>query len=276
MTVAQIRPEEDVQAFLDHIKPGEINFDKRKIWRHYTKGGKLLYVNISAQNGFLEGKKVRWVLVRDMTEMKEKERLLRETLERYELTMKATKDIIWDQTAADDKVLLHGAVFENFGYRISFANMKWLEDKIHPEDMTRVQTSLLKIYENADPYWSDQFRLKCTDGTYKYISVRGYIHYTDDKKAYRSIGVVQVIQKQKEYELKIETQNKLLKELAHTVSHKLRGPVASIKGILSLIEQNKNIPPDIETEFQYLTRSIRELDEVIHQMMESANKLYQL
>lgn len=275
MTVDKIRPE-DISALLAVARSGRIIFDKKKISRHFTKDGKQLYVNISAQDGFLNGKKVRWVLVRDMTEVIKNQKFLEEMMERYELTMKATKDVIWDQTADNTHVMLHGAVFENFGYPVSAAEIKWLEDKIHPEDIQRVKARIQETYRAANPYWSDQFRIRCADGAYKYISVRGFIHYTKDEKVYRTIGSVQIIQQQKEYELKIETQNQLLKELAHTVSHKLRGPLASLRGMLSLIEENENIPSDIEKEFQYVRRCSEELDTVVHQMMEKANSLYQL
>lgn len=276
MTVDQMRLKEDIPKLLEVIRSGEINFDKTKIQRHITKDGKLLYVNIAAQNGLLDGKKVRWVLIRDMTEVNEKERLLKTALERYDLMMKATKDIIWDLYLDNGQTMLHGPVFENFGYRISSVDNDWFNDKIHPDDIQRFWSHVQEINEKVDPFWSDQFRIKCADGQYKYVNARGYIMYSDDKKSYRSIGIIQVIQKQKEYELKIENQNQLLKEIAHIVSHELRGPVASMKGILSLIAESSHIPSGIDHEFQCLNRSANDLDDVIHHIMDKANKVYKV
>lgn len=274
MTVDQMRLKEDIPKLLEVIRAGEINFDKTKIQRHLTKDGKLLYVNISAQNGLLDGKKVRWVLIRDMTEVNEKERLLKAALERYDLMMKATKDIIWDLYLNTGQTTLHGSVFENFGYRISSVDIDWFNDKIHLDDLQRFWSHIQEVNEKMDSFWSDQFRIRCADGRYKYVNARGYTMYSEDKKPYRSIGIIQVIQKQKEYELKIENQNQLLKEIAHIVSHELRGPVVSMKGMLSLIAESGNIPSGINHEFQCLNRSANDLDNVIHDVMDKANKVY--
>lgn len=276
MTFDQLKLKEEIPKLLKILRSGKINFDKTIIVHHLTKDGKMLYVNVSAQNGSLDGKKVRWVLIRDMTEVNEKERLLQAALERYDLVMKATKDIIWDLYLNNGQTMLHGPVFENFGYQVSSVDNDWFNDKIHPDDLQRFWSHVQEVNEKVDPFWSDQFRIKCADGKYKYVNARGYIIYSEDKKSYRSIGVIQDIQKQKEYELKIENQNQLLKEIAHIVSHELRGPVASMKGMLSLIAENENIPSGIDHEFQCLNRSANDLDNVIHHVMDKANKVYQV
>ncbi|MGH2643095.1 MAG: PAS domain-containing protein [Chitinophagaceae bacterium] len=276
ITIDKIKPEKDRPRLLEVVRSGVDSFDKTKIQCHFTKEGKVLYVNVLVQDGLLNHKKVRWALMRDMTEVKENRRLLEEALERYDLMMKATKDIIWDLYLDTGKTMLHGAVFENFGYQLSSVDIGWFNDKIHPDDLRRFWSHVQEVNEKVDPFWSDQFRIKCADGKYKYVNARGYIIYSDDKKSYRSIGIIQVIQKQKEYELKIENQNQLLKEIAHTVSHELRGPVASMKGILSLIQQGNNYSGEIDKELGYLAHSANELDGVIHHVMDKANKVYQV
>lgn len=275
MTVDQIKHREDIPRFLEVVRSGVSSFDKTKIQRHFTKDGKLLYVNVLVQNGFLNNKKVRWALIRDMTEVKENERLLEEALERYDLTMKATKDLIWDWSSNVGLTEIHGQLNELFGYDKSSVDLNWFNSKIHPDDIERIVLGIRAANESLNPFWSDQFRFQCADGSYKYVNVRGYFLYGKDKKPCRSIGAIQVIQKQKEYEQKIERQNKLLKEIAHKVSHDLRGPVASMKGILSLMAESKNIPSGMDQEFQCIIRCTDELDDVIHDVMDKANKVYQ-
>lgn len=275
MTVDQIKHREDIPRFLEVVRSGVSSFDKTKIQRHFTKGGKLLYVNVLVQNGFLNNKKVRWALIRDLTEVKENERLLEEALERYDLTMKATKDLIWDWSSNKGLTEIHGQLNELFGYDKSSVDLNWFDSKIHPDDIERIVLGIRAANESLNPFWSDQFRFQSADGSYKYVNVRGHFLYGKDKKPCRSIGTVQVIQKQKEYEQKIERQNKLLKEIAHKVSHDLRGPVASMKGILSLMAESKNIPSTMDQEFQCVIRCTDELDDVIHDVMNKANKVYQ-
>ncbi|TAN18073.1 MAG: PAS domain S-box protein [Chitinophagaceae bacterium] len=276
MTIDQIKPKEDIPRFLEVVRSGVASFDKTKIQRHLTKDKKLIYVNVLVQDGLLNNGKVRWVLIRDMTEVKENERLLKEALERYDLTMKATKDLIWDWSSNKGLTEIRGQLNELFGYDQSSVDQNWFNSKIHPDDKERIFLGIQAANASLNSIWSDQFRFQCADGSYKYVNVRGYFLYNEDKKPCRSIGTVQVIQKQKEYEQKIERQNKLLKEIAHKVSHDLRGPVASMKGILSLMAESKNIPSGMDQEFQCLIRCADELDDVIHDVMDKANKVYQV
>lgn len=402
MTVDQIHPPEDERAFYEIIRSGKVNENPEAVWRHRTKKGDILYVNVSAQPARINGKNARWVLVRDITEVKKNEillkeaverfdltakatnniiwdyniitgkiivnesfqrilgyeeptltryrmmqkthpqdsqrvlrhlkrviaaservweeefriqaqdnsykfisikafisynthkkavritgaaenvteskkndRLLKAALERYDLTIKATSNVIWEWNADTGKAMLYGALEENFGYHSHGIDINWFNQKIHPEDYGRVWKGIREAIATRSAHWIDQYRLLCADGTYKYVYGRGYIIYKD-KRPDRSIGVIQVIQKQKEYELKIENQNRLLKEIAQTVSHELRGPVASIKGLINLIEQNKSTgrSHDNDQVLQYICISAMQLDKVIHEIMEKANQVY--
>lgn len=68
-------------------------------------------------------------------------------------------------------------------------------------------------------------------------------------------------------ELRVQRQNKKLKEIAFIQSHTLRRPVANIMGLWNLINQEfKNNPegsPDLSELLKYLGRSVNEMDDVI-------------
>jgi two-component system cell cycle sensor histidine kinase/response regulator CckA len=75
MTLGDIRPAEDLEALLGAVDiPGG-----RKLWRHRTKDGVLLDVEISASDLTLEGRALRLVVASDVTEREQAQKLLRTT-----------------------------------------------------------------------------------------------------------------------------------------------------------------------------------------------------
>ena len=75
MTIADIRPREDLGRLLENIEttrsgpPGAA--DHAGLWRHHTKDGALLWVDITSHVTEFEGRAAEVVLVRDVTEAHE-------------------------------------------------------------------------------------------------------------------------------------------------------------------------------------------------------------
>ncbi len=70
MKVTDIRSEEEREKFLQEIEVIQNNTELRAvgIWRHLTKDQKVLYVDVVVQTYWYEGKQVRWVMCKDVTE----------------------------------------------------------------------------------------------------------------------------------------------------------------------------------------------------------------
>ncbi len=83
MTVAQLRPPEDVPRFLDYLRHTEQAVHLAGVWRHKKKDGSLIDVNIESHESILADRKVRIVLINDVTEPLRAERVLRESEERF-------------------------------------------------------------------------------------------------------------------------------------------------------------------------------------------------
>lgn len=72
MTIADIRPSEDLDRLMDNIEvtraggPGAV--DHAGLWRHRTKDGTLLWIDITSHVTEFEGHSAEVVLVRDVTE----------------------------------------------------------------------------------------------------------------------------------------------------------------------------------------------------------------
>lgn len=91
MTIEDIRPPEDLErlhANVESVRAGEAVGTESGAWRHVTKDGRVLWVDISSHVIDFEGHRAEAVLIRDLTEAhaarQELVRLQREQLERDE------------------------------------------------------------------------------------------------------------------------------------------------------------------------------------------------
>lgn len=72
---------------------------------------------------------------------------------------------------------------------------------------------------------------------------------------------------------KIEAQNRALKEIAHMQSHDVRGPVATMKGLLQLINAKTIEQEETENLLQLLEKQLDELDKAIHAINSKTQQL---
>ena len=71
MTIADIRPPEDVDRLLSNVesvREGTAQGTEAGAWRHLTKDGRVLWVDISSHPTEFEGRRAEAVLIRDLTE----------------------------------------------------------------------------------------------------------------------------------------------------------------------------------------------------------------
>lgn len=196
--------------------------------------------------------------------------------ERFEYVTKATFDAIWDWDIGKNE-LYWGKGYETiFGYPAGAGetsqNYTLWQTRVHPDDARRVLKTLQSAIAKPDQqFWQEQYRYLKADGTYAYVMDRGYMIRDSDQRAIRIVGALQDITSLKEQELRIIRQNEKLKQIADINSHELRRPVATILGLIQLIQ-----PGDIQDEmhrqlFEYLKVSTLELDDVIRKVADNTN-----
>jgi light-regulated signal transduction histidine kinase (bacteriophytochrome) len=71
----------------------------------------------------------------------------------------------------------------------------------------------------------------------------------------------------------IEKQNEKLREIAWIQSHVVRAPLARMMGIVHLIGELQIASPECETLLKYLMDSGRELDVIIHDIVNKSNQI---
>ena len=124
MTLADIRPSEDVPALHEvrcgsGLQPGD-----KSVWRHRKKNGALIWVEIAAHTVDYEGRAARMVIASDVTERKQAEGSLRRSL----TMMKA------QQGAAPDGILVVDEHRRIISYNQRLCEMWYVPDEVRRSD----------------------------------------------------------------------------------------------------------------------------------------------
>lgn len=143
---------------------------------------------------------------------------------------------------------------------------------IHADDQERVIRNLNEKSSEGKTYKED-FRMIKGDKSIIYVSATIHSKFDKNNRPIRSIGVIQDISDRKIAEQKITEQNKKLQVLnrqldqfVYSVSHDLRAPLTSVKGLLELLELEENEAQRKEYQ-QLLGTSLHRLDDFIQDIV---------
>lgn len=143
-----------------------------------------------------EGEVVGIVTVmQDITELRQTERSLQESEERYRTAAEQTGQLVFDFRLDTHEVEWAGAIREVTGYSPEeFKNFDelLLIEHLHPEDRDKI-TKSLEIFFRKEARIQAEFRFRRKDGKYIYMEIRGVWLKDNEGKVYRAIGVMKDI-----------------------------------------------------------------------------------
>ncbi|HEY3476699.1 MAG TPA: PAS domain S-box protein [Anaerolineales bacterium] len=154
----------------------------------------------------------------DMTEQRQAEEKLQQSESRYRLATQATNDVIWEWTAATNQLLWSENARHVFGYSEEEIgpHAKWWDDRLHPDDRNSVLTKLNALIAGNESIWLEEYRFLRKDGSYAYISDRGYIERAKNGAPVRMIGAMSDITARKETEIERQALLEIMQGLANT------------------------------------------------------------
>ena len=213
--------------------------------------------------------------IQDITDIKEHQRELALSNERFQLAMKASNEIIWDidhhaQTIYRGKgsgpSFEYGPV-EPFSYQNS-----WFQ-KIHPDDRRKVWTSLQQSLTNPEESkWFQEYRVCTKNGEIRYFIDRCYIVRDDNGNHIRSIGTALDVTQSRKLIAQVKQRNISLREIAWLQSHAMRAPLSKIMSLVYLHEIGGGTLT-LEEILDLVSASAEELNEIISKVTEKINDL---
>ncbi|WP_245750616.1 sensor histidine kinase [Algibacter pectinivorans] len=197
---------------------------------------------------------------------------------KWELAVDITNIGVWEFDAIINKVYFSESSKRIIGFEndTTFgANVNDWNNRVHPEDRDKYYKDYQDHLEGIKPLYINEHRVKCKDGTYKWILDKGkVIKRNHNGTPTRFLGTHIDITRLIENEIKISNtlnlvskQNNRLKNFAHIVTHNLKQHASNFESLLKLHEESK-CEKEKEDLLQYLKTLSTSLSKTINNLNE--------
>ena len=193
LTIADIRPPEERPRLA--LKLAQVADDPSHVprqagtWLHRCKDGRLIEVEVSANDVLFDGQRARLVLAHDVTQQRELERqrqaaheLLGVSETRYRLA--ASHGQVWDWDMSAGRVTYPAPFWQQLGYEPPPAHevVARFEALLHPDDLPRWRQAVRAHLVRRAPY-DFEFRARHTSGEWRWFHTRGQAVWGADGRA---------------------------------------------------------------------------------------------
>ena len=140
--------------------------------------GELRWISVSSR--LVSGDPASQVVVTtfaDITGQKAAAQTFQLHQERWKVALEASRDGVWDWNIETNETFVSARWKEMIGFReneIGETRSDWA-DRIHPDDRDRVLAAAQAHMEGKTPFYEAEYRLKCKDGSWKWILGRGAV-----------------------------------------------------------------------------------------------------
>ncbi|NOQ81030.1 MAG: PAS domain S-box protein [Methylophaga sp.] len=146
---------------------------------------------------------------------------LRTSAERWKLALDGSGDGVWDWDIQTNEVHFSPRWKEMLGFsdnEIGMSFNEW-ESRVHPDDLEQAKQTVKEYLQGERSYYTNEIRMQCKDGRWKWILSRGMaVSYDEGKKPLRLIGTHTDITQRKTIEQREKSQNKVLELILNGAS----------------------------------------------------------
>ncbi|MGC9506004.1 ATP-binding protein [Baaleninema sp.] len=134
--------------------------------------------------------KVNTHLEREIRDRRTAEAALRQSEERWQLAVQGSNEGIWDWDLRNDRIFYSAGWKQLLGYRDRELanNLPEFWQRVHPEDIEAVRQTSNAHLQRQTPDYTLEFRMRCKDGSYKWILARGRASWDEAGHPVRMTG----------------------------------------------------------------------------------------
>ncbi len=189
LSVGDINPEYNIETWPKHWEELKKNKTIEFITKQKKKDGTELLVEIKAnfiQFGDIE---LNCAFVIDISERSKIEQELKESEQRFNIAIAGSSDGIWDWNVKTNSIYFSDRFKTMLGYAENdyLDDTKFLIEAAHPDDYNRTVLAIENSLLNKINY-SNEYRLKLKNGTYKWFLVRGQAIWDESNVPVRMAG----------------------------------------------------------------------------------------
>jgi|GEM_PF-902179 len=220
MSIAEINtlPADLVKRELQRAVNKDVN---TFIFSHRLASGEIRTVEVHSSPLLLNDKVALFSIIHDITDRQRMENALREAQARWQFALEGAGDGVWDWDCQTGRVYYSKQWKAMLGYaehEVGDRPDEW-RSRLHPDDLAKgIGSGSYLGAENT--IFTNEYRLKCKDGKYKWILDRGkVIQCSQDHQPLRVIGTHTDITERKRNETILQIRLELLEYAhAHTLS----------------------------------------------------------
>ena len=271
----ELEPLKEMQERLAEHKPVEVTLSNKK------KNGEIFISRLEINPIFDEnGTLLNFVsLQRDITREINQQRELQRVNDRFNLITTLGGTGIWVWETATDKVYWNDVLIRQYGARkedIEHNYHQFWQDALHPDDRERVLATNGLLLSGVSSSVSCENRIIRKDtGDVRYVKTLSFAERDASGKIIQLIGSSVDITDQKlldislnEKNIELQKTNNELDRFVYSVSHDLRSPLLSIKGLLTLVFDMSELHIKVREYLNMAQKSINRLDDTIKEILE--------
>jgi len=272
MKITEITPAEEVPRLLSAVRRAKGSHSRTQGWKHLTKDGQLLDVIISGHGIVYNGRECEIIMVHNVTEMikAREEVIIAKT--NLDASINNINNLIWS-VDSEYRILSSNTAFKNrikVSYNIELAaGDSILLEALEPEQIKKWKALYDKTLDGEVIVFNTSiFGLK---NTYE-IKMNPIYH---DHKIIGVVSQGRDIQDALNEAIRVQKQNEELRQIVELASHDIRGPVASLMGIVPLFNESQPDDPFNADIINHVRTLAIQLDKILHKIVDKSYLLQQ-
>ncbi|MBA3416846.1 MAG: PAS domain S-box protein, partial [Chloroflexia bacterium] len=172
MRISDIRPAEDVERLEAHLAAVGPGLDRAGEWRHRTKDGRIIDVEIAGHPIPFAGRRSSLVVARDVTERRQSEQRLRAAETTYRALVEQIPAAVYRHglEIGSDLTYISPRIVDILGYSPAevVARPGLFQDEVHPDDVPASQAANAQTEATGENF-DTRYRVRHADGRWVWV-----------------------------------------------------------------------------------------------------------